>query len=88
MFSKYEQRCLIKIQIARGGNSRQFHRALLEACDRETLLYRTVSWWAYVFRRGRKNVHQCHMAIIAIEQYVRILVKHDAVDDICRLPVV
>ncbi|KAJ4432063.1 hypothetical protein ANN_20677 [Periplaneta americana] len=32
MFSKYEQRCFIEIQIARGKNARQSHTALLEAC--------------------------------------------------------
>ena len=51
MFSKYEQKCLIKIQIARGKNARQCHTALLEACGRETLPYRTVAWWAHTFRR-------------------------------------
>ena len=41
MFSKYEQRCFIKIQIARRKNARQFHTALLEACGREiTIVYR------------------------------------------------
>ena len=43
MFSKYEQRCFIKIETARGKNARQYHTALLDACGRETLPYRTVA---------------------------------------------
>ena len=82
MFSKYEQRCFIKIQIARDKNARQCHTALLEVCGRETLLYRTVAMWAYAFRRGREDVRQCHIAIIAVEQSVRRLVQ-DAVDGMC-----
>ena len=58
MFSKYEQKCLIKIQIAIGKNTRQCHTALPEACDRETLSYRTVDRWAPAFRRGREDVHK------------------------------
>ena len=58
MFSKYEQRYFIKIQIAGGKNARQCHTALLEACGRETLPYLTVARWAYTFCRGRKDVHQ------------------------------
>ena len=30
----------------------------MEVCDRETLPYRTVARWAYVFDRGREDVHQ------------------------------
>ena len=58
MFSKYAQRCFIKIQIERGKNARQCHSALLEACGIETLPYSTVARWAYAFRRGREAVHQ------------------------------
>ena len=58
MFSKYKQRCFIKIQIARGKNARQCHTALLEACGRETLPYRSVGRWAYAFRRGREDDYQ------------------------------
>ena len=86
MFSKYEQRCFIKFQIERGKNARQSHTVLLETCHRETLPYRTVGRWAFAFRRGRENVHQCHAEIIAVEQSVRRLVQQDAVDDIRRLP--
>ena len=35
MFSKYEQTCFNKIQIARGKNARKCQTALLEACGRE-----------------------------------------------------
>ena len=42
MFSKYEQRSFIKIQIARGKNARQCRTALLEACGRDTLPYPTM----------------------------------------------
>ena len=42
--------------------------------------------WAYEFRRGRENVHQCHTTIIALKQSVRRLVQQDAVDGIRRLP--
>ena len=59
--------------------------SILEACGRETLPHRTVARWFYAFRRGREDVHQCHTAIIAVEQSVRRLVQ-DAVDDIRRLP--
>ncbi|PSN32627.1 hypothetical protein C0J52_22380 [Blattella germanica] len=58
MFSKYEQRCFIKIQVARGINARQCYTELLEACGKETLPYRTVARWANAFRRGREDVHQ------------------------------
>ncbi|KAJ4430430.1 hypothetical protein ANN_22646 [Periplaneta americana] len=58
MFSKYEERCFIKIQIARGKNARQCHTALLEACGRETSPYRTVARWKHAFRNGREDVHQ------------------------------
>ena len=42
--------------------------------------------WEYAFRRGSEDVHQCHTAIIAVEQSVRRLVQEDAVDDIRRFP--
>ncbi|KAJ4443339.1 hypothetical protein ANN_05007 [Periplaneta americana] len=45
-------------QIARGKNARQCHTALLEACGRETLSYRTVARWVHAFRCGREDVHQ------------------------------
>ena len=57
MFSKYEQRCFIKIQIARDKNARQCYKALLEACGKENLPYHTLARWAYAFRRGREDVH-------------------------------
>ena len=62
MFSKYERRCFIKIQFARGKNARQCHTALTEACGRETSPYRTMARWAYAFLRGRDDVHQKHGA--------------------------
>ena len=58
MFSKYEQRCFIKIQVARGINARQCHTELLEACGKETSPCRTVARWANAFRRGMEDVHQ------------------------------
>ncbi|PSN53204.1 hypothetical protein C0J52_04500 [Blattella germanica] len=58
MFSKYEQRCFIKIQVARGINARQCHTELLEACGKQTLPYCTVASWANAFRREREDVHQ------------------------------
>ena len=68
IFSKYKQRCFIKIHIARGKNARQCQTALLEACG-------IVPWLgAYAFHRGRKEVHQCHTAATAVEQSVRRLV--------------
>ena len=42
--------------------------------------------WAYAFRRGREDVHQCHTAIIAVEQSAQRLVQQDAVDGMRRLP--
>ena len=72
----------------RDKNARQCHTALLEACSRDTLPYRTVAKWAYAFCRGREHVHQCHIAIIAVEQSVRRLVEQDTLDDIRRLPYV
>ena len=73
MLSKYEQRCLIEIQIVRDKNARQCHTALLEASYRGTLPYRTVARWVYAFRRGEEDVHRCHTAIIAVEKLVRRL---------------
>ena len=58
MFSKYEQRCFINIQIARGKIAPQYHTALMEACGRETLTYRTMAGWAYAFHRGREDLHK------------------------------
>ena len=79
MFSKYEQRCFIKIQTARGKNARQCHTALLEASGRGTLPYSTIS--------GRTHfAYQCHTGIIAVEQSVQRLVKEDAVNGIRRHP--
>ena len=57
MFSKQEQRRLIKIQIVRGKTARQCRTTLLEVCGRETLPYRTVAWWTYAFHREREDVH-------------------------------
>ena len=51
IFSRYEHKCCIKIEIARGNNAPQCHRALLEACGRETLPYSTVTRRAYAFHR-------------------------------------
>ncbi|KAJ4441535.1 hypothetical protein ANN_11391 [Periplaneta americana] len=45
-------------QIARGKNARQCHTAFLEACGRETSLYRTLVRRAHAFRNGREDVHQ------------------------------
>ena len=70
----------------RDKNARQCHTALLEACGRETLPYHTMARWAYACRRGREDVHQCHTAIIAVEQSVRRLVQQYTVDGIRRLP--
>ena len=88
MFSKYEQRGFIKIQIERSKNARQCHTALLVAWGREPIPYHTVVWWAYAFRRGKEDVHQCHTSIISVEQSVRRLVQQDTVDGIRRLLVV
>ena len=82
MFSKCEQRCFIKIHIARGKNARQWHTALLEACGREILPYRTVARWAYIFRRGGK----CHRAVIAVKQSVHRLIQQDTMHGISILP--
>ena len=68
MFSKCEQRCFIKIQIARGTNAHQCHTVLVEGCGKETLRYRTLAKWAYAFRRAREDVHQWHTAIIPVEK--------------------
>ena len=87
MFSRYEERCLIKIQIARAKNVRQCHTALPEACGRENLPYRTMARWACVFLRGRKDVHcGAGRPQSTVEQSVRRLVQQDAVDGIRRLP--
>ncbi|PSN58357.1 hypothetical protein C0J52_12991 [Blattella germanica] len=58
MFSTYEQRCFIKIQVARCINARQYHTELLEACGKETLPYRTMARCVNAFRRRREDVHQ------------------------------
>ena len=36
--------------------------------------------WAYAIRTGTEDVHQCHTAILAIEQAVLRLIQEDAVD--------
>ena len=51
----------LKNSDCKNKNARQCHTVLLEACGRETLPKRTVARWAYEFRRGREDVHQCHM---------------------------
>ena len=56
---RYEREMM---QIARGKNARQCHRALLEAFGRETLPHRTVARWANAFRRGREDLHKKHGA--------------------------
>ena len=86
MFSKYEQKCFIKIQIAKGKNARQCHTALLEGCGREILPYCIVARWTYAFRRGGKIIINKHTAIIAVERSLQRLVQQDAVDVISRLP--
>ena len=60
--------------------------AILEACGRETLSYRSMVRWAYAFHRGREDVHQCHTTIIVVEQSVRRSLQEDAMDGIRRLP--
>ena len=84
MFSKHEQICSIKIQIARGNNARQYHAALLEAVVER--LYHIVDWLGgrMHFAEG-EDVHQCHKAITAVEHSVRRLVPQDTVDGIRRL---
>ena len=56
MFSKYEQKVFIKIQMARGKYFLQYYTELLEACSGETLPHRTVARWAYAFRGEREGV--------------------------------
>ena len=48
----------MRTKIAEGKNAGQCHTALLEACGRETLPYRTAARWANAFRRRREDVHQ------------------------------
>ena len=58
MFCRYEQRCFIKIQVAREKNASQYFRALHEAGGREVLPYRTIARWVEAFRQGREEC-QC-----------------------------
>ncbi|PSN45373.1 hypothetical protein C0J52_07534 [Blattella germanica] len=61
MISRYEQRCFIKIQVARGKNTNQCFRALQEACRREALPYRTIARWVEAFHQGREECqHRAH----------------------------
>ena len=55
MFRRYEQRCFIKIQFARGKNASQCFRALQEACRREVLPDRTIVRWVEAFCQGREE---------------------------------
>ena len=86
MFSKYKQRCFIKIQIAKGKNARQCHTRYCKIVVER--LYHIVPWLGGCmhFCRGREDVHQCHTAIILVEQSVQRLVQQNTVDGICRLP--
>ena len=72
MFSKYERKCLINIQIARGKNARQCHSALLEACGRETLPYCTVATWAYALHRGREDVNKKNVEVADCNQQLML----------------
>ena len=63
MFNRYEQRCFIKIQVARGRNASQCFRALQEAYGREVLPYRTMQdrWKPSVMEES--NVNAEHMLV-------------------------
>ena len=56
MFSKQEQRNLIKIQCARGRTQNSATEDCKEACDAAALPYRTVARWVAAFRDGRERV--------------------------------
>ena len=51
MFSRHEQRCFIKIQVAIGKKSQCF-KALQETCGRDVLPHRTIARWVETFRQG------------------------------------
>ena len=55
MFRRYEQRCFIKIQDARGKYASKCFRALQEACGTDVLPYRTIARWVEAFRQGREE---------------------------------
>ena len=84
MFSRYEQRCYIKIQVASGKNAGQCFRALQKACRRQVLPYRTIARWVEAFRQGRKECqHKAHAgrSVAATDdlhfQTVRVLLGED-----------
>ena len=84
MFSRYEQRYFIKIQVARGKNASQCFRALQEACGREVLPYRTIARWVEVFRQVREECQHRSRAgrpVAATDdlhvQAVRVLFEED-----------
>ena len=52
MLHRYEQRCFIKIQVAREKNVSKCIRALQEPCGREILPYRTIARWVEAFHQG------------------------------------
>ena len=55
MFIRYEQRCFIKIRVAREKNASQCFRALQEACGREVLPFRPIARWVEAFCQGREE---------------------------------
>ena len=84
MFSKYEQRCFIKVQVARGKNASQCFRALQEVWGKEVLPYRTIARWVEAFHRGRERCQHRVRAgspVVATDdlpfQAVRVLLEED-----------
>ncbi|GBM14925.1 hypothetical protein AVEN_213269-1 [Araneus ventricosus] len=67
MFTKYDQRSWIKIEVARGKNASEYSYGLREAC---ALPYRTVAGWVKAFRAGRNKIADLHRTIgPSIPQY-------------------
>ena len=76
MFSRYAQRCFIKIQVARGKSASRCFRALQEGCGREVLPYRTIARWVEAFRQGREECQ--HTARAGRPVAVRVLRPYQA----------
>ena len=84
MFSRYKQRCFIKILFARGKNVSQCFRGLQEACGRDVLPYRTIARRMEDFCQGREEYqHRAHTGrpVAATDdlhvQAVRVLLEED-----------
>ena len=56
MISKEDQRSWLKIECARGHNSRECYKGLQEACGEHALPYHTVARWVKAFKEGQQNV--------------------------------